>query len=451
MKKTPAIIMILILSIVMLASCSQEKVTETTGELVNVTLSATQIKSLGMLTTYQPDEFGGYEYQAVPQFEADRIFGQNLDAEGKDKWMPLIGANGLPVSEGETSGISLGWFTQGPWQFRLRSVNAQGKVLTYGESDVVYIYKGNSPEVMISLGMDDTSGGLSTDSGKIFFRVEVPQISENPDDIWLSADYKRLFSNKSADTVEWRPVYTNSSGEEDWQAFWTVYKAGQTAPEIDSFLNGNEQRYSIPSQTVGENKIVFDGLSAELDPGSYLVRIRSWLGDQEEAIGGQTLAITIIGGEVSEIKGELIAGDFVEAGLGINAPGAVVGTFGDTDSITVGKGWVHVQDLTVISNEEYEALTDEQKEAYEYKFTPVVLSWASETATSISSYTWAVDGTIISGKTGKTYTYIPAKPGQHIISCIAYGEMPVINHGQVVGTTLGNIGSTAIYVIAAGN
>ena len=289
------------------------------------------------------------------------------------------------------------------------------------------------------------------ESGRVFLRVEVPQISDNPDDIWLSVDCKRLFSNKSADLTEWTPIYLNEENNEDWTGFWSVYKQNEQAPAIEAYLNGNAQRLPIAAQTVGENKMVFDALSPEMAPGSYLVRIRSWLGDQEDPIGGQTLAVTIIGGEVSEIKGELIAGDFVQAGLGINAPGAVSGTFGDTESITVRKAWVHTEDGTVLTKAEYENLTDGETTYYRYGFAPVTLSWASETSTSISRYNWAVDGTIIAGQTGKSYTYTPENPGQHIISCIAYGEMPVITNGQVTGTTLGNIGSTAIYVIADAN
>lgn len=452
MKRTPAFITVLVLMIVLLASCTQnEVVKETTGELVNVTLSATQMKSLGMLNTYQPDEFGEYQFQAIPQFEANRIYGQNLDAEGNHLWVTLRGADNLPVAEDETSGVNLGWFTQGAWKFRLRSVNAQGKVLTYGESDVVYIYKGNSPEVLISLGMDDTSGELSGENGKIFFRVEVPQLTEIPEDVWLSVDYKRLFSNTSAEQTAWTPIYTNGSGEEDWAAFWTVYQQEQTAPEITSFINNNSQRSPIAAQEVGTNKLVFDGLSGNMAPGSYLVRIRSWLHGQEDPIGGQTVAVTVIADEVSEVKGELIAGDFVEAGLGINAPGAVSGTIGDTESITVRKAWVHKDDDSVITKAEYEALSDPEKECYEYRFPPVTLTWASETGTSISSFTWAVDGTIKNGQTAQSFIYTPAGPGQHIISCIAYGEMPVITNGQVTGSKLGNIGSTAIYIIADAN
>jgi hypothetical protein len=450
MKRIPAFITVLVLAMVLLASCSQG-VQESTGELVNVTLSATQMKTLGMLRAYQPSEFGYYEFQAIPQFEATRIYGQNLDAMGNHRWMTLVDESGDPVAEGETDGVNLGWFTQGAWKFRLRSVNAQGKILTYGESELVYIYKGNSPEVLISLAMDDTEGGLSDEKGRVFFRVEVPQISEDADDMWLSVDYKRLFSNKSADMVEWTPIYLNEQEIEDWTGFWSVYKQGQTAPLIATYINGNTQRSPIPAQEVGPNKIVYDALSPEMDPGSYIVRIRSWLPGMEEPIGGQTLAVTVIGGEVSEIKGELIAGDFVEAGLGINSPGAVSGTFGDTDSITVKMAWVNRENGEVLTKAEYNQLSEGEKTYYDYKFPPVTLTWASVTSTPISRYTWAVDGNIIYGQTEESYTYTPAGPGQHVVSCIAYGEMPVITNGQVTGSTLGNIGSTAIYVIADAN
>ncbi len=452
MKRIPAFITVLILAIVLLASCTQEAaVKETTGELVNVTLSATQMKSLGMLTTYQPDEFGEYQYQAIPQFEATRIYGQHLDGQGNHIWVTLNGADGLPVAEDETTGVNLGWFTQGSWKFRLRSVNPQGKVLTYGESDIVYIYKGNSPEVIISLGMDDTSGELSGENGKIFFRVEVPQTTEHEEETWISVDYKRLFSNTSAEQTEWTPIYTNAAGDEDWASFWTMYTQGQTAPEITSFINNNSQRSPVAAQEVGENKLIFDGLTANMAPGSYLVRIRSWILGQENPIGGQTLAVTIIAEEVSEVKGELIAGDFVEAGLGINAPGAVSGTIGGTESITIHKGWVHIDDGSVISKAEYAELSQQEKECYEYRFPSVTLTWESATSTSISGYTWAIDGDIVNGQTAQSYVYTPAGAGQHIISCIAYGEMPVIVNGQVTGSKLGNIGSTAIYVIADAN
>lgn len=149
-------------------------------------------------------------------------------------------------------------------------------------------------------------------------------------------------------------------------------------------------------------KIASGGIPA----GNYLVRAKVCTidkgTDKEIVIGGQSMAVKVVGGEVTTVTGSLLQEKYIKTGLSVTIPENVNGSL-------------------VLEN----GTTEFVIKADVLEGTSLTLKYAPDNDTlkeTDLAYEWRLNGEKVSGETGSTFTFKPVKWGDAKITCIVFGK-----------------------------
>lgn len=307
-------------------------------DLVDVTLAISVDKTLETVTNR---DIWYWEFMATPKFSL--AAGEGKEVGRVDYWrqLTLLTTNADGTLNLETS---LGKYMQGEWYFELRALNKRGHVIAIGQTKQ-YISKIQNNVVNISVypdssdgthgeSMDDESritGVTATEAGtvttvrygNIKVGLIVNQLEDSTDDMRITVSYQKMSkgSNLLEDTVELTPSWSLRKEQEAlplWYVTDDELLPSTTAAEIEG----------DSSKTVPEGKLYYE-TDIEMDAGIYMFTFNIETkkdDDTWQKINGQTLSVTVTGGEQSEIRGNLTATTYIVSGIVITVPGSIYGS-----------------------------------------------------------------------------------------------------------------------------
>ena len=357
-RKYGFIILSLIAVLVLFASCEQNAMepaeTEVDhGDVVDVGMVILEDKVLGSEINR---DIKYWEFMATPLFElgdGEFIYGT------VSYWRALAELN--TGSDGVVKkAANLGRYTSGNWRFELRALNSEKHVIAVGSKEQI-VREGLDNTINITVYTDNADGtnGQSIDDnsrktgwdghteeskvqtteryGQLHVGLVVNKLDSNVyDNMQIITKYQKI--DRSA----------NLGSSTDATIDWTVRK-GAVAPTIDStgqvvvqgvegeaytnwYKQATPNNYRITGDSdekVELGKVYYEGVLTNLDAGSYIFtfyiqgkdKSGSWIN-----LGGQAVDVIIVGGEETQVKGTLLANEYVLAGLKITSPGTIYGT-----------------------------------------------------------------------------------------------------------------------------
>lgn len=159
------------------------------------------------------------------------------------------------------------------------------------------------------------------------------------------------------------------------------------------------------------NEIKIDVFKGGITPGNYLVTVKVCTVDKtagntgkEIVLGGQTMAVKVVGGEVTTVTGSLLQEKYIQTGLSITIPDDVSGELQSGGGTGPEKFIVKSDNLGSAS---------------------INISYVPDDNTLNTSklkYTWVVNGEQIAGQNGSTFQFTPSKYGDAKITCIVMGQ-----------------------------
>lgn len=448
-RRKNVLVVLLVLALIMLfVSCEaeakvaeEEKKEEVDRTLVEATLSIEEQKSM---TVIAPSEVERYQYRAIPLFE---------DAEsgnGKIFGEQLVWRDFSTIEDGRLA--TMGYFRQGYWRFEIRTLNKSGYVLMTGstkETGDVYLQKGKENIINVTLHPDDGEGrsGQNESTGRIEFGFETNLL----DNQYVRLEVDKLTINGTIDTRSGYHDFTfpleggteaskpaGKGWEKDYDTEattgymdgWKTKKAGLAddgfmadpkiiADQEDSFSEiiptGRVRFYSsTPALTFIEKtsdgtdgyeagttrKIAQGGITA----GNYIVRAKVCTTDEngnEVVIGGQSMAVKVIGGETTYVYGSLLLEKYQKSSLTITLPDNAKGAL--------------VSDKT---GEEAFVLRSDNIPSDSVKLTLTYTLDDPTVAVDSLIYEWRLNGEVIANERSRSFTYKPTKYGDQKITCI---------------------------------
>ena len=174
------------------------------------------------------------------------------------------------------------------------------------------------------------------------------------------------------------------------------------------------------------HEIPIDVFKGGITPGNYLVTVKactvdrtSGNEDKEIVLGGQTMAVKVVGGEVTTVTGSLLLEKYIQTGLSVTIPDDVSGTLQTGDGTNPANFIVQTDNLGSAS---------------------ITISYVPDDETLNQSrlkYIWDVNGDQIAGQTGASFQYTPSKYGDAKITCIVMGQAgDTGNFGKVASDTV---------------
>lgn len=455
-KRNIIIGVFLILMLIVAVSCdnSAKEVVEKEGEeevdrtLVEATLSLEEQKSM---TVIAPSEVDRYQYRAIP------LFKDTESGNGKIFGEQRVWRDFSTIEDGRLA--TMGYFRQGYWRFEIRTLNKSGYVLMTGstkETGDVYLQKGKENIINVTLHPDDGEGrsGQNESTGRIEFGFETNLL----DNEYVRLEVDKLTINGTIDTRKgyhdftfpleggteaskpvgkgWEKDYDMEEDSEKKKALtgymdgWVEKKAGLkddgfmvdpniVAEQDDSFSEiipmGRVRFYSsTPALTFIEKtsdgtdgyeagttrKIAQGGITA----GNYIVRAKVCTTDEagnEIVIGGQSMAVKVIGGETTYVYGSLLLEKYQKSSLTITLPDNAKGSL--------------VSDKT---GEEAFVLRSNNIPSDTVKITLTYTLDDPTVATDSLVYEWRLNGEVIANEKSSSFTYKPTKYGDQKITCI---------------------------------
>ena len=456
---------LLVLALVMLfVSCEAEakveeekKQEEVDRTLVEATLSLEEQKGM---TVIAPSEVDKYQYRAIPLFEDEesgdgKIFGEQL------VWRDFttIKEGRLATMGYFRQGY---WRFEIRTLNKNGAVTMTGSTKEDGD---VYLQKGKDNIINVTLHSDDGEGrsGENESTGRIMFGFEtnlVDNALKNNDA--SNKEYIRLEVDKLTidGQIDDRKTYHDftfplKGGTESakpagkgWESYYdmveedgkravTGYADGWTVKLPNTLDTGfmtdskivsdydesfnikiaeGRVRFYAETPTLVEREITSDGTDGfeagsvrkvydgGIAPGNYIVRVKVCVVDtngNEVVVGGQSMAVKVIGGETTYVYGSLLQEKYQKSSLTItlpdNASGALVSDKTGEESFLIRSDNIPSEDAKV-------TLT--------YTFDDDTVD--PETVT----YQWRLDGNVIEGAIQREYTYKPTSYGDHKLTCI---------------------------------
>lgn len=412
----------ILLMLVLLVSCSETpemSLTDPNGikgetapnEAVPVSLVITEEKSL---TSDLNKDIEYWEFMATPKFTM---------ANGEKIWGSVSYWRVLNEMNTSTTGVktsaNLGKYTSGDWYFELRALNSNKHVIAVGSAQQV-IRSGLENIVHITVLPDNADGthGFSIDAtstytgatgaketgtetieryGSLHVGFEVNNLDIDPSNIRIRV-YRELIGKNS----------TISNVEEIQNISWLRRGAGEAL--TNWYVTADPKNYLTisgdNSAKVGEGRAYYECVINNIDAGAYIYTFQ--LEAQSTRgfipIAGQGVNVTVIGGEETQIKGTLLANEYVRTALKLDDIGEIFGTINGKTYMTV-----NVENTAELRFQQTEQELNKSKE------TPV-------------KYVWIADGNFLDG-TSETLNYtcptnsngIPAY-GIHRVTVIAIGS-----------------------------
>ncbi len=360
MKKIILSLITVLLVLSVFTSCSgqpqaTQPVEEEPRDLVEVSIAMTESKTLASDIN---KDIKYWEFKATPKFtlaDDEKIYGtvsywRMLDALD-------TGADGVVKAS-----TSLGRYTSGDWYFQVRALNSNKRVVAVGSQQQI-LREGVDNTVNITMYVDRADGteGESADdssrktgwdghadlagltettvkAGTLHMGLVVNRMDNDLDKMRIRVIYQKVEKNtKLSSTVEVNSIdWTVRNGAIEG----TINPDGSPAdPATDGekytrwYFESTPTSYNIEGdsdKTVELGKVYYEGVLKNLDAGPYIFTYFLEGKDQDNAnwviLGGQALDVMIIGGEETQIKGTLLANEYVLAGLVISAPGTIYGS-----------------------------------------------------------------------------------------------------------------------------
>ena len=174
------------------------------------------------------------------------------------------------------------------------------------------------------------------------------------------------------------------------------------------------------------NETPIDVFKGGITPGNYLVTVKVCTIDEtagntgkEIVLGGQTMAVKVVGGEVTTVTGSLLQEKYIQTGLSVTIPDDVSGTLQSGDGTSPANFIVQSDSLGTAS---------------------ITITYVPDDETLNQSrlkYTWVVNGEQIAGQTGASFQYTPSRYGDAKITCIVMGQAgDTGNFGEVASDTV---------------
>ena len=422
-----------------------------------------------------PDEVAKYQYRAIPLFEVEgtegdgTIFGEQLT------WRMF-------TTDEDGRLANMGWYRQGYWQFEIRTLNANGQVLMSGstqETGNVYLQKGKDNIIKITLRADDGDGraGQTTDTGKIMFAFETNWLSDNLADQYIRLEVDKFTTDGTIDAHAGRhdtmfPLKNGTEDSRNWgtgalssydtsNAVWNDAPDGHPKQAIYGYSDAwttvkqNQGDTGLLAGTEGFSAVVKDGrirFYAEtpdlivgtgtgyddegneievptyrggIPAGRYLVRAKVCTVDRtggendgkEIVLGGQTMAVKVVGGETTTVIGSLLQEKYIDTGLSVTIPDSVAGSIASS---------VEGSDAFLITTD------DLSTAAVTLTFNPT-----KAIAESSMQFSWRVNGDIVQGETGRSFTLRPSKYGDCKVTCVVFGKAGDTGYlGEITSSTV---------------
>lgn len=361
MKKIIFSLITVLLVLGVMTSCNgQPKVTEPAVEeeprdLVEVTIAMTESKTLASEIN---KDIKYWEFKATPKFtlaEDEKIYGT------VSYWRMLnaldTGADGVVKTE-----TSLGRYTSGDWYFQVRALNSNKRVVAVGSKQQI-LREGVDNTVNITMLVDRADGteGESRDrdsaktgwdghaeisalkettveKGTLHVGLVVNRMDNDLTKMRIRTIYQKVEKNtKLAATTE---VNSINWDDRNGAIEGTINPDGTTATNPTAgeyytlwYKESTPLSYDIKGDSdveVETGKVYYEGVLSDLDAGPYIFTFFLEGRNQDDTdwviLGGQALDVVIVGGEETQVKGTLLANEYVLAGLVITAPGTIYGS-----------------------------------------------------------------------------------------------------------------------------
>lgn len=381
-RKLPLIIVTAAMIIACLfVSCKQEAMDGAKG-YAKVSVAVADEKKA--LATTVKDTIASYQYKVKPLFAlaaGEPVYANGLvldqtfaETDGWSAWTDISVTNNK---------ADLGLYTQGNWQFDVRTLNEQGAVIAVG-SNTAYLRTGASNNVTIELDADSSGAtGGEAITGSIWFGIETNALEATTSAVSLSVSTKKV---TAAGTL------------------------GAATPQAITWTNPavHNESYYGDTAAVGTGRRYYEGTVGSLTPGQYLVTVLLEETHTPEeggeavtsTIAGQSIGVTVLGGaDPTVIKGTMLTGEFVQEGLTLIAPGVIIGSIDSAAGIAATVG------------------------------TPVTITYnKAETSATPKTFIWSVDGgaeiVYVAGTDANPneFSYTPTAAGDHTVSVVVFGE-----------------------------
>lgn len=325
-------------------------------DLVEVTVAMTESKTLASDIN---KDIKYWEFKATPKFtlaDDEKIYGT------VSYWRMLDALDTGTDGVVKTS-TSLGRYTSGDWYFQVRALNSNKHVVAVGSQQQI-LREGVDNTVNITMYVDRADGteGESADEnsrktgwaghadlsslketvvgkGTLHMGLVVNRMDNDLSKMRIRVIYQKVEKNtKLASTVEVESIdWTVRNGAIEG----TINPDGTTATKdtagekytrwyIESTPTSYEGITGDSDKEVELGKVYYEGILSDMDAGPYIFTYFLEGRDEDDAnwviLGGQALDVMIIGGEETQIKGTLLANEYVLAGLVISAPGTIYGS-----------------------------------------------------------------------------------------------------------------------------
>lgn len=415
MKKI--IFALLVAMLCVMVSCDAN---QKSNGIVDVRLSADTPKSL---TSSVDSAIKYWEFMATPKFalaEGEKIYGivsywktleaLTTDADGKVK-----------------TTCDLGRYTSGDWYFEVRALNQDHKVVAVGSHQQI-IREGLNNTISINMYVDRADGTHGESADRTSSTAGSTTITSGAGNgTFTTTKYGTLkvgfFLNRLDDSVSnlGIDVYRQKVQKDGKLAAveqingikWTTLEG--VAP-TKTIADKVPEWYDSATPAVGDGKLWWGCELVDLDAGPYIYTFKVKGKDTTGSfivLGGQAVDVLVVGGEETQVKGTLLANEYVVAGLKVTAPGMIVGTIKNHPYINAS-----------------EKLDQEIELTYELD--------TSLSAEKPSRYFWYVDG-VLAETTTATYKFKCPKDatdtdyvyGIYRVSCSPTGELGSIGNAVI--------------------
>lgn len=367
MKKNILMVMAILMAALIFVSCepkAEAVVEEEPRDLVEVTMVTTQEKTLSSDIN---KDIVYWEFKATPKFTLandEKIYGtvgywRRLDAL-------QTGADGVVKTT-----TSLGRYTSGDWLFQLRALNSEKHVVAVGSTQQIlregadntvnitmYIDRGDGTQgesadrASAETGWDGKTEGSKTATteatGRLHVGLVVNRMDADLQNMKIVAIYQKVNKNMTlSDVQQVQDAAMNWVVRNGGTAATTTTGAVEGAKYTNWYLNSTTTNYKTAAvegdstTSVEQGKVYYEGVLEGLSAGPYIftffVQGTNKAGDFIN-LGGQALDVVIVGGEETQVKGTLLANEYVLAGMQIKAPGTIFGSINGTNFIKASTG-----------------------------------------------------------------------------------------------------------------
>lgn len=369
-----------------------------------------------------------WEFMATPLFKLhndEKVYGT------VSYWRPLDELNTGNNNVVKTA-CDLGRYTAGEWLFELRSLNSEHHVISVGKTtqivrsgidnvinivmhnDIADDTHGNSKDTTSRFTQKTNSSATGVETieefGKVHIGFSVNMLDVNPDNLSIVLTKQKINANNVLSFFE--NVTTD----------WTYRVSGEpyTRWFKEATVTNYKDKTGNSSELVEEGRMYWETIVSNVEAGAYVYTITIMATNTSGTripIAGQSVALYVIGGEETQIKGTLLANEHILQSLKINKTGKIYGSINGKDAIT---DCEEASDSTLPVKLEFKQ-TEDQK---------------NDSAEEISSFVWIADGKILEGETDSVLNFSCPKItigegadaveklayGIHRVVCIAIGE-----------------------------